>query len=77
MDHYKAAITKNGKYRGNAVLNRNVIKMLASPKTDKKAAAFLRNTIGKSAVGYLKIAAKTEKNDRVRKQAASLAKTIR
>ncbi|MBL0221083.1 MAG: protein kinase [Myxococcales bacterium] len=77
MDHYKAAITKNGKYRGNAVLNRNVIRMLASPKTVKKATGFLRSTIGRSAVPYLRIAAKNEPNERVRKQAAALAKSIR
>ncbi len=77
MDHYKAAIAKNGGYRANAVLNRNVIRMLASPKTVKKASAFLRSTIGKPAIPYLKAAAKSEPNDRVRKTAASLAKTIR
>lgn len=77
MDHYKAAIAKNGGYRANAVLNRNVIRMLASPKTVKKASGFLRSTIGKPAIPYLKAAAKSEPNDRVRKTAASLAKTIR
>jgi eukaryotic-like serine/threonine-protein kinase len=77
MDHYKAAIAKNGRYRANAVLNKNVIRMLASTKTQKKAASFLRSTIGKSAVPYLRTAAKSEPNDRVRKQAAALAKSIR
>lgn len=77
MDHYKAAINKNGRYRSNAVLNKNVIRMLASPKTERKATAFLRTTIGKWSVPYLKLAAKTEPNARVRKQAAALAKSIR
>ncbi len=77
MDHYKAAIVKNGRYRSNAVLNKNVIRMLASPKTQRKATGFLRTTIGKWAVPYLRIAAKSEPNDRVRKQAAALAKSIR
>jgi len=77
MDHYKAAIAKNGGYRANAVLNKNVIRMLASPKTVKKASAFLRSTIGKPAIPYLKQAAKYEDNDRVRKQAGILAKSIR
>lgn len=77
MDHYKAAIAKNNRYKSNAVLNKNVIKMLASPKTSRKASAFLRSTIGKWSVPYLKAAAKSEPNDRVRKQAAALAKSIR
>jgi len=77
MDHYKAAISKNGGYRSNAVLNRNVIKMLGSPRTVKKATSFIRSTIGKPALPYLKQAAKSEPNDRVRKAAASLAKTVR
>jgi serine/threonine protein kinase len=77
MDHYKAAISRNGGYRGNAVLNRNLIKMLASPKTVKKASGFIRSIIGKPAITYLKQAAKSEPNDRVRKTAGSLAKSIR
>ena len=77
MDHYKAAISKNGGYRANAVLNRNLIKMLASPKTVKKASGFIRSTIGKPAIPYLKQAAKSAPNDRVRKTAGSLAKSIR
>ncbi len=77
MDHYKAAISRNGGYRGNAVLNRNLIKMLASPKTVKKASGFIRSTIGKPAIPYLKQAAKSAPNDRVRRTAGSLAKTIR
>ena len=77
MDHYKAAINKNGRYRANPVLNQNVIRMLASPKTQRKATGFLRSTIGKWAVPHLRTAAKSEPNDRVRKQAAALAKSIR
>ena len=77
MDHYKAAIGKNGGYRANGVLNKNVIRMMASPKTVKKAAGFLKFTIGKPAIPYLKAAARSDGNDRVRKQAAFLAKSIR
>ena len=77
IDHYKVAIIKNGAYRGNAVLNRNVIRMLASPKTQRKATAFLSKTIGRSAVPYLRSAAKTEKNRNLRTRAAALAKQIR
>ena len=77
MDHYKIAISKNGNYRVNAVLNKNVIKMLGSPKTVRKAQAFLRSTVGKPARTYLSQAAKREKNPNVKKQAASLLKQIR
>ena len=77
MDYYKAAITKNAAYKGNQTLNRNVIRMMASPKTVNRARSFLRTTIGRPSVPYLKAAAKTEGNPNVRKLAASLAKQIR
>ncbi len=77
MDHYKIAINKNGGYKGNAILNKNVINMLASPKTVRKAEAFIRSTIGRSARGYLANAAKHHKNGNVKKRAASLLKQIR
>jgi serine/threonine protein kinase len=77
MDHYKIAISKNGGYKANAILNKNVINMLASPKTVRKAAAFIRSTIGRSARGYLANAAKYHKNGNVKKQAAALLKQIR
>lgn len=78
MDHYTIAIKKNAAYKGNAVLNKNVIKMLGSPKTARKAELFLRGTISRRfALPYLKWAAKNEKHPNVRKAAARLAKTIR
>ncbi|MFN0250196.1 MAG: serine/threonine protein kinase [Kofleriaceae bacterium] len=77
MDHYKIAISKNGGYKANAILNRNVIDMLASPKTVRKAQAFIRSTIGRSAKGYLANAAKYHRNSNVKKQAAALLKQIR
>ncbi len=77
MDHYKIAIVKNGGYKANAILNKNVINMLASPKTVKKAAAFIRTNIGRSAKGYLANAAKHHKNPNVKKQAAALLKQIK
>jgi serine/threonine-protein kinase len=78
MDHYTIAIKKNGAYKGNAVLNKNVIKMLGSPKTARKAELFLRGTISRRfALPYLKWASKNEKHPNVRKAAARLAKTIR
>jgi serine/threonine-protein kinase len=77
MDNYREAIAHNGQYRGNEVLNRNVIRMLASDKTRNDAAAFLKKTIGKPAVRFLTDAAKVEPNSTVRKQAANLAKQLR
>jgi serine/threonine protein kinase len=77
MDHYKIAIIKNGGYKANAILNKNVINMLASPKTVRKASAFIRSNIGRSARGYLANAAKYHKNGNVKKQAASLLKQVR
>ena len=51
--------------------------MLASERTRPKADYFLRKTIGKSAVVYLKTAASpSERNPTVRKYAAALAKAI-
>ncbi len=76
MDHYRIAITKSGGYRQNAILNRNIIRMLASARTRGKADVFLRKTIGKPAVPYLKQAAGSEKNASVRQYAAGLAKAI-
>ncbi len=77
LDHYRAAIRKNQGYRRNPVLNKNVIRMLASAKTRQKATNFLRGVIGGYARPYLKWAAANEKNPVVRKQAASLARYIR
>jgi serine/threonine-protein kinase len=77
MDHYKIAISKNRAYRGNAVLNRNVIKMLASAKTARKATYFIKSSIGRPAKPYLRYAAKHAKNPKVRKRAGALARRIR
>jgi len=76
MDHYRIAITRNGGYRQNSTLNRNIIRMLASNRTRQKADGFLRKTVGKPAVPYLKQAAANEKNAQVRKYAGGLAKAI-
>jgi eukaryotic-like serine/threonine-protein kinase len=77
LDHYRAAIKKNAGYRRNPVLNKNVIRMLASAKTRQSATNFIRGVIGAYAKPYLKWAAGNEKNPVVRKQAASLARLIR
>jgi serine/threonine-protein kinase len=77
MDHYEMAIKKNAGYRRNPVLNRNVIRMLASTKTRQRATNFLRGIIGKFAAPHLRWAAKNDRNPVVRKQAAILSRYIR
>ena len=77
MDFYKIAIRKNQGYRRNATLNRNVIRMLASTKTRQRATNFIRGIIGKFAGPHLRVAAKSDPNPVVRKQAANLSRYIR
>jgi TolA-binding protein len=77
MDYYRTAIKKNAGYRKNAVLNRNVIRMLASTKTRQTATNFLRGVIGRPSLPYLKYAAAHEQNPTVRKQAATFSRLIR
>jgi len=77
MDFYQAAIRKNSGYRRNTVLNRNVIRMLASTKTRQRATNFLRGIIGKFAGPHLRWAAKNDPNPVVRKQASTLSRYIR
>ena len=60
-----------------ALLNRNVIRMLASTKTRQRATNFLRGIIGKFCAPHLRWAAKNDPNPVVRKQASSLARYIR
>ena len=77
MDHYKIAIAKNAGYKKNATLIRNIIKTLGSVKTNKRAQVFLRSTIGRSSLPYLKAAAAHEKNPHIKKWAAYMTKVIR
>jgi eukaryotic-like serine/threonine-protein kinase len=77
LDHYRAAIKKNADYRKNAVLNRNVIRMLGSAKTRQIATNFIRGVLGSHAKPHLKWASQHEKNPVVRKQAQNLARYIR
>jgi hypothetical protein len=77
MDHYKIAIQKNAGYKRNSTLTRNVIRTLGSIKTNKRAQAFLKFTIGRPALPHLRNAAAHDKNPHVKKWAAYMAKTIR
>jgi hypothetical protein len=77
IDHYRAAIKNNRVYRGKRILNQNLVRALASPKTRRKAAGMFIYTIGKAALPYLRRAAKSDRNPSVRRQAAWLAKRIK
>lgn len=77
MDHYKIAIAKNAGYKKNPTLIRNIIRTLGSVKTNKRAQAFLKFTIGRAALPYLRQAAQHEKNPHIKKWAAYMAKVIR
>ncbi len=77
LEQYKVAIKNNGGYKGNAVLIKNTIRMLASPRTRRTADGFLRHTIKRPALPHLRAAAKNDPNINVRKAAAGLAKAIR
>src|SRR5262249_12766573 len=76
MEHYGAAIKKNAKYRANPTLNRNVIRMLASTKTSRKAQYFLKFTVGKAALPYVRYAAGHDTSSQVRRTASYLARNI-
>ena len=76
MDNYAEAIRKNAQYKHNPVINRNLIKMLSSPRTSTRASSFLRG-VGHPAAMYLRYAAAHDPNPVVKKTAAALAKQIR
>jgi hypothetical protein len=76
MDHYALAIKKNAQYRSNPALNRNVISMLGSDKTARKAEGFLKYTVGKSALPYLRYAAQRDASAQVRRLSGWLLRTL-
>jgi TolA-binding protein len=76
LDHYSAAIKKDANYRWNPTLNRNVIRMLASNKTSRKAEGFLKFTVGRPALPYLRYAAQHDANAQVKRLSGWLAKNF-
>jgi TolA-binding protein len=76
MDHYALAIKKNAQYRSNPTLNRNVISMLASDKTSHKAQGFLKFTVGRPSVPYLKHAAQHDASAQVRRTSGRLLRNL-
>ncbi|HTJ47357.1 MAG TPA: serine/threonine-protein kinase [Kofleriaceae bacterium] len=76
IDQYRAAIALDRAYKGNAVLARNTIQLLASAKTRSRATALLR-AAGRPALPYLRDAAKNDSSAAVRKAAGAIARSIR
>ncbi|HEU4733557.1 MAG TPA: protein kinase [Kofleriaceae bacterium] len=76
LDHYSVAIKKNAKYRWNPTLNRNVIRMLASNKTSRKAETFLKYSVGKPALPYVRYAALHDANGQVKRLSGWLSKNL-
>jgi hypothetical protein len=76
MDHYALAIKKNGQYRSNPTLNRNVISMLASDKTARKAQGFLKFIVGRPALPYLRYAAQRDASAQVRRASGWLLRNL-
>ena len=66
MDHYEAAIAANELYRGKRVLNQNLIRALGRKKTRTKAARMFVNTIGTTALPFLRRAQRTDREADVR-----------
>jgi serine/threonine-protein kinase len=72
MKSYQAALRNNPAYRRRAVLNKNVIRALGSPQTSRAATSLVLRWLGRAAVPYLRRAAQTDPNPRVRQRASAL-----
>jgi serine/threonine-protein kinase len=77
MDEYSRAIKNNAAYRKNPTLIRNVIRMLASRKTQRQAGGFLVRTVGHPAIPLLKTAAARDPNAIIKQQSTMLLRQIR
>jgi serine/threonine-protein kinase len=76
IQEYKVAIRNNRDYRKRSILNKNVIRALGSEKTKSKAISLYLNSIGRSGLKYLRRAAKSDKNKKVRSRANWLIKRL-
>lgn len=76
MEHYGTAIKKNARYRSNPTISRNVISMLVSDKTSRKAQGFLKYVVGKPAAPYVRYAAAHDPNPKVRRTAGWLLRNL-
>ncbi|HET6613689.1 MAG TPA: protein kinase [Kofleriaceae bacterium] len=76
MESYRAAIHLDRSYRRRAPLIRNVIHALGSDRTRRLATRILVSDVGRTAVRYLRYAARHHDSRKVRQRAAALARRI-
>ncbi|HUS62943.1 MAG TPA: serine/threonine-protein kinase [Kofleriaceae bacterium] len=76
MDYYRSAIAKNGLYRGKRILNTNVIRALGDRRTAGKASRLFTGSIRRAALPYLRRAARSDRNPKVRRAAAYLVRRL-
>jgi hypothetical protein len=76
LDSYRTAVRYKPAYRRYKTINNHAIRALASARTRRNATSLIVRSLAKSAVPYLRRAAKGDKNPKVRKQAAYLAKRL-
>ena len=73
---YTSALKKNRNYRNKSRLIKNTILSLSSDKTQRAANNLFLNYIKKSGLSYLRSAARSDKNAKVRRRASWLAKKL-
>lgn len=76
LDAYRAAVANDRRYAARATLNRNAIRALAADKTRVRAQNLIRKVIGRSALPFLRSAARSDRNRDVRARADALAKAM-
>jgi serine/threonine-protein kinase len=76
LDDYQAAIALDKAYRGNAILDGNVVQLLGNPRLRARAALLIKKTLGKAAIPALRDGTH-DKDPVVRKQAAALLRALR
>ncbi len=76
LDAYRAAVANDRRYAARATLNRNAIRALAADKTRVRASNLIRKVIGRSALPFLRSAARSDRNRDVRARADALARAM-
>jgi predicted Zn-dependent protease len=76
LDSYRVALRHKPAYRRYRSINANAIRALASDRTRRNATSLILRSIGKAALPFLRRAAAHDKNPKVRKRAAFLAKKL-
>lgn len=76
MELYREAIRLSPGYRKRATINRNLITALGSDKTVRQARAIITKDVGRTALPFLRRAAKRDEKPLVRKRAEMLIKKL-